>query len=173
MQFENQFTKPWYSYAGTSVEPLNAKPAAYVIGTGGNTLTVKYGNATQGNGYKLAIALAATASTAMSVAFAADTLTITLGTDATVSPITADNAKNTYALIAVSINAINGFVATVIGSGVISVAAVATAFTNGQFGTVCPVPGTFVWKTSTEWYVNIAPNSKYDANWLKATLTTY
>lgn len=172
MQFENQFTAPWYSYSGESLEPLNAKAASYVIGTGDNTLTTTYGHTTQGNAYKLAIELAEAASTAMSVAFAVDTLTITLGTDATVEP-TADNTKNTYAKIAVEINKIDGFTAVVAGTGVVDTAAAADDFTAGQEGTVCAVPGTFVYKSATEWYTNIAPNSIYDANWRKLTVATY
>lgn len=174
MQFENQFTKPWYAYTDTNVEPLNAKPASIVIGET-NTITVTYGHTTQGNGFKLVIAVAEAKSTALSAAFATDTLTITLATDATVSPITPDDTKNTLALIAAKIKTVTGFDATVTGVGTtpITAAAESADFTAGQEGTVCAVPGTLVYKTATEWYVNIAPNSKYDANWRKATLTTY
>lgn len=173
MQFEDQFTLPWYTYSESSVEPLNAKAATYIIGTSPNTITITYGNTTQGNGYKLVIAVAAAASAALSAAFLTDTLTITLGTDATVSPITADNAKNTLALIAAKVSTIAGFTGTAAGTGFIDAAAASDDFTDGQEGTVCVVPGTLVYKTASEWYVNIAPNSKYDANWRKLTATTY
>jgi hypothetical protein len=172
MQFEDQFTKPWYPYT-TDVAPLNAKPASYVFGSGSNTLTIEYGTCEAGNGFTVAVAVAETASADMTVAFADGALTITLGTDATESPITADDTKNTYALIAAEINDIDGFTATVVGSGVIDAAAEADEFTDGQYGTVCNIPGTFIYKSATEWYVNIAPNSKWDANWRKLTVATY
>jgi hypothetical protein len=169
MQFENQFTAPWYPYTD-DVAPKNAKPATYVIGTGDNTLTITYGRTTDGNGHTLTIALASGADKAMSVADSEGALTITLGTDADSA---ADATKNTYALIAVEIKKINGYNATVAGSGAISEAAGADEFTAGQFGTACPVPGTFIRKSDTEWYTNIAPNSVYDANWRKLTVATY
>lgn len=172
MQFENQFTAPWYSYTD-DVAPLNAKAASYVFGTGDNTLTIEYGEATEGNGFTVTVAVAATASADMGVAFEDGALTITLGTDATVSPITADNTKNTYALIAAEINDIDGFTATVIGSGTLTAAASADEFEDGQFGTECAIPGTFIYKSATEWYVNIAPNDRYGDNWRKLTVATY
>lgn len=172
MQFENQFTKPWYTYESESVEPLNAKPASIVIGET-NTIKVTYGHTTQGNGFKLVIAVAEEKSTALSATFAVDTLTITLATNSTESPITPDDTKNTLALIAAKIKTVTGFDATVTGTGVISAAAESADFTDGQEGTVCVVPGTLVKKSDTEWYVNIAPNSKYDANWRKLTVAEY
>jgi len=173
MQFENQFTKPWYAYSDTNSEPLNAKAASYVVGTGDNTLTIKYGTLTEGNGFTFEAKVATAASTAMSVAFASGALVVTLGTDDTVEPITADDTLNTYALIAAEINEIDGFTATVTGTGVIAAAIVEDEFTDGQEGTVCPVTGTLIEKSATEWYVNIAPNDKYGSNWRKLTVATY
>lgn len=174
MQFENQFTTPWYTH-GEDVAPLNAKAASYVFGTGDNTLTIKYGKVTEGNGFTVTVAVAETASAALSAAFEDGNLTITLGTNATVNPITADDTKNTYALIAAEINDINGFTATAAGTGVLDAtdAAAADDFTDGQLGTECAIPGTFIKKTDAEWYVNIAPNDIYGANWRKLTVATY
>lgn len=170
MQFENQFTKPWYAYEGESIQPINAKPASYIIGSGNNTIKVTYGHTVQGNGYKLAIVVAAGASRALSAAFANNTLTITLGTNASSE---ADAAKNTYALVAAAIKKVDGFDAAVTGTGTLSEAATADDFTDGAEGTECAVPGTFIKKSDTEWYVNIAPNNKYGANWRKLTVATY
>lgn len=170
MQFENQFNTPWYDNDGTNIEPKNAKPATYVIGTGDNTITVTYGHTTQGNGYKLAIVVASGNTKPLAAAFATDTLTITLATNGVGA---ADDTKNTYALVAAKIKTVAGFDATVAGTGIISAEAAADEFTDGQEGTICHVPGTFIKKSETEWYVNIAPNSKFDANWRKLTVATY
>lgn len=172
MQFECQFTKPWYSYID-DVAPLNATPASYVIGEAPNTLTIKYGTDVQGNGSSLVIAVAEAKSTPLAVDYTDKVLTITLATDATVSPITPDDTKNTYALIAAAINDIDGFTATAVGTGVIDTVAEADDFTDGHEGTVCVLPGTIIEKSATEWYICTAPNSKHDANWRKLTVATY
>lgn len=174
MFFEDQFAKPWYPYTGNNVEPKNAKPAKYVVGSGNNTLTITYGTDVQGNGYKFKAVLAENPEADMSVDLSptTKTLTVTLGTTDN-ETITADNTKNTYVKIAAEINKIPGFKAVVNGSGVISDEIEADEFDDGQLGTVCPVAGTFIKKSDTEWYVNIAPNSEHDANWRKLTVSTY
>lgn len=169
MQFENQFAKPWYSYTD-DVAPLNATPASYLIGEAPNTLTINYGTDIEGNGSSVVIAVAVGNSKPLSVAYTNKVLTITLATN---SSGAADNAKNTYALVAAAIKTLPGFDAVATGTGAISTAAEADDFTNGHEGTVCPIHGIFIKKSDAEWYVNLAPNSKHDANWRKLSVATY
>lgn len=162
--------KKWFA----EDNPVNAKGATAIIGDGTDgkvTITCdKVG--TIGNDYEVKVAIATKASEDLAVVFANNLLTITLGTD---DLSAADNTKNTATLIADAISAIDGFSAIASGTGDTAISTETTTnveFAGGQFGTVCPAPYAIV-KDNNYYYINIAPNSKCDANWRRFTLSDY
>lgn len=163
----------WFAEAA----PVNAKSATASIGSGANgTVTITYDlKGTEGNSFEAAVVVATGNNKDMSAALVNGVVTVTLGTDASGD---ADATKNTAALIAAAINALDGFSAVSSGTGATAIASATednVPFTGGQFGTFCPVPYTYL-ADSTYYYFNIAPNGDRDTNWrriAKASLTAY
>jgi hypothetical protein len=75
--------------------------------------TLEDGDGADGVAYSLEVRIAATASQALSASITSGAVVVLLGTDATVSPITPDPAKNTATLIAGVIHALTGVSAAV------------------------------------------------------------
>jgi hypothetical protein len=154
--------------------PQNAKSATAAIGTGTNgTVNIAYNTVgAGGNEFVAEVVIAEGNSKAMSAAFDDDTLTVTLGTDADGA---ADALKNTATLIAAKINTLGMFTATASGNGesaITSETSEDVEFSGGQLGTAAIVPYS-VLHIGDYYYVNIAPNTVYDANWRRFTLEAY
>lgn len=163
--------KKWFSAA----TPTNYKPNAIAtIETDEDAITVTADN--METDVVIKIVKAATASTAMAVALAEGTITITLGTDATVSPITVDDTLNTAELIVAAITALDGFTATfdLDGEGVIdTVTSEDISFINGNYGTPC-MESNICLQSGGTYYVCIeADQSIYNTGWRTFTLANY
>ena len=103
--------------------------SSLVIGGDGNTVTVEVDDpGTWGDAFTLEFVVAATANAPLSAAIVGTAITVTLGTDANGDP---DDLKNTYALIAPIISALDGVSALSSGNGVVSAAAGPLSFTGG------------------------------------------
>ena len=164
----------YYVNVSSPYEPKNYTDSSTTIGSGADgTITVTaLGDITTTK--KIETVLAEVAEAEMSVAYVDNTITVTLGTDDTVSPITADDTKNTAILIAAEIDALELFtaVASGEGTGVIPVVTEKT-FTAGNLGTPCGEAG-ICFQGASYYYVNIAPdNSTNNTNWRRFTLAAY
>jgi hypothetical protein len=111
----------------------------------------------------------------MSVALANGVITVTLGTDATVSPITADDAKNTTALIAAEIDDLEGFTAIEDGDGdgVVDETAENIVFGGGTLGTPCIEKGTLYQGSSYYYVATTVDPTTYMDGWRRFTLSNY
>lgn len=145
--------------------------AAITLGGGGNgSIVVTHDDMETDD--EIEIVLAAEAATALSAAYATGTITVTLGTDALGD---ADGAKNTAKLIAAAINGITGktWLAAETGTGATAIASAmgATAFTNGHWGTHCPVAYTGYENGGTYYLCTVADNTAYNTGWKTFTLS--
>lgn len=164
-----EIQKKWFA----EETPVNAKSASATIGSGDNgVVTIVVDSVgTEGNDYTVAVVVADGINKALAASIVGTDITVTLGTDASGD---ADATKNTAKLIAEKISTIAGVTATYSGTGAtaITVAITKKSLAGGQYGTVAIVPYTWLY-IGTTYYVNIAPNSKYDANWRTVTFTAY
>ena len=164
-----EIQKKWFAEA----TPVNAKSASTTIGSGDNgVVTITVDNVgTEGNSYTIAAVVSEKTSADMSVDITGTDIVITLSTDAQGD---ADATKNTAKLIAEAIDELSGVTATYSGTGATAITAAITkkSLAGGKYGTVAIVPYTWLY-IGTTYYVNIAPNSKYDANWRTVTFTAY
>lgn len=164
-------SKKWFSEA----TPKNFKPNAIAtIETDEDIISVVADD--METDVVIEIVKATTASADMGVELNDGTITITLGTDATVSPITVDDEKNTAELIAEAISEIDGFTATFNedGEGVIdTVTSEDIAFVNGNFGTPCMESNICLQSAGTYYVCIKAENSVYNNNWRSFTLANY
>ena len=160
--------------------PQNYKPYALAtIGESPDTGVISVASADMTSVTKIKVVIAATASHALDVALAEGVITITLGTTSA-DPVegkgTADNAKNTAALIIEEINDIVGYTSVVTTSGYIATeTSEDIIFVDGQYGTPCPEIGTCLMKvvsgTDTYYVSTKADNSRYNNAWKSFTLT--
>ena len=157
--------------------PQNCKGASGSFGAGANgvvsILTSVLGE--EANDYTFEVVEGVGISIPLSAVLTGKDLVITLGTD--VAGVL-DSAKNTALLIEAEIDLISTFGAGHSGTGATSVAAaVAKAnLTGGQYGTDSPEAMIVVrvWNNPVwDYYMAIAPNGKYDANWRIFNLTEY
>ena len=166
----------WY---GSGI-PLNWKPARTTIGAGADgvvTIQIDTIDETDANGYTIEVVEGVGLNVDMGATLVGKDIEVTLGTDGAGA---LDPTLNTAELIAIEISTLSGITATHSGTGATALAAaiVKKNFTDMQFGTECPEPMVVVrvWDVGNlEWdyYVNIAPNSKYDTNWRIFNLTDY
>ncbi len=151
--------------------PLNAAQASAIIGTGTDGVVTITADAvgTEGNAYTIAVAEGEADGTLAANLTGTD-ITVTLA----MSGATPDDTKNTAKLIAAAISTLAGVTATYSGTGAtaISTAVTKTAFEGGQYGTVSVVPETIL-HIGNDYYINLYPNSKYDAHWRKLTFVAY
>ena len=164
-----EIQKKWFA----ETTPVNAKAASTTIGSGDNgVVTITSDNiGTEGNSYTIAVTVSEATSAALAVDITGTDIAVTLGTDGAGA---ADATKNTAELIAEAISALSGVSASYSGTGAtaISSAVAKKSLAGGQYGTVAIAPYSWLYIGST-YYVNIAPNSKYDANWRTVTFTAY
>jgi len=153
--------------------PQNAKSATATIGSGTNgTVTITIDAVgTGGNSYTVEVVEGSGTDVDLDVSLTGTDIVVTLGTDGAGA---LDATKNTATLVAAAIDVLAGITATASGDGstALSVAEAQKSFSGGQYGTVAPVPYTMM-QDETYYYVNIAPNSIYDANWRRFTLSEY
>jgi len=180
-----------HSGDGSVAIPITAQKAKAIVGDGvtaNSFVTVEYDTAgIAGNVFSFEVENGL-ANGALAVVKTDNVITITLGMDATPDP---DNAKNNAGLIATEINKIAGFTATADGNG-LGVPAIVDSdviqfvggttgilpLANGTDGTECPEPNVVMrnWDANNsrwDYYVNITPNGKNDANWRTFNLTEY
>lgn len=180
-----------HSGDGSTAIGITALKAGAIVGDGvtaNSYVTVEYDTAgIAGNVFSFEVENGL-ANGALAVVKADNVITITLGMDATPDP---DDTKNTAELIAIEINKINGFTATAHGTGkgvpdiadkdVIQFEGGTTGvlpLAGGTDGTECPEPNVVMrnWDNNNsrwDYYVNIAPNGKNDANWRIFNLVEY
>lgn len=157
----------WFSEAA----PLNAEKASATIGTGKDgvvTITVD-AVGTEGNAYTIAVAEGEDDGV-LAAKLTGQDITVTLA----MSGATPDDTKNTAKLIAAAITTLSGVTATYSGTGAtaISAAVTETEFEGGQYGTVSVMPEVIL-HIGNDYYINLYPNSKYDANWRKLTFVDF
>lgn len=167
------------SWFGDS-SPQNWKPARTAIGAGEDgtiTIAINSIDETEANGYTIEVEEGVGLSVDMETTLTGKDILVTLGTDAAGD---LDATKNTAKLITTEIAKLTGVNATFSGTGAdpIAVAIAKKDFTDMQYGTECPEPMVVVrvWDnilTQWDYYVNIAPNGKYDANWRLFNLVEY
>ena len=160
--------------------PTNWKPAITTIGAGASgtiNIIVDSIDAAEADGYTVEVEINSDVSEDLAVSLTGKALVVTLGTDGTGA---ADNTLNTAELIVEEINELTGLTATFTGDGSTPLDTVEDEkdFTAMQYGTECPEPMVVVrvWDAgSSEWdyYVNIAPNGKFDTNWRIFNLVEY
>lgn len=161
-------TKKWFADS----TPKNYKDASTTIGAGTNGVVTINALNDISDDKNVKVVVATGNSKPLSVAFATDTLTITLGTDDTGA---ADDTKNTALLIEKAINKVNGFLAKASGTGATAISSAVTskAFTAGQLGTPCGTSGVALEHEGT-YYVCTKPNATVkNANWKTFTLADY
>lgn len=137
-----------------------------------------------GNAFTIVVEDGVAQNAAMAVALDGSVITITLGMSDIVEFIP-DDLKNTAELIAAQIDFIAGFTATHDGTGaevpdiadgdIIAFSGGTTGilgFTGGQYGTECPEPFVVV-RDGADYYVNTAPNGRYEANWFRFNLVSF
>jgi len=161
-------SKKWFATA----TPVNYKPNAVFLikaGTSG-TITLTHDNMTTTD--TVAIVLPGTTS-ALGVTYNSGVITISLANTNGV----ATDVANTLALIRTALNAVSGkkWTASVTGTGSISSAATATAFTNGQYGTPCPAAGICLFDSANSIYYVCTKANKTNKNngWCTFQLTNY
>lgn len=170
MDFElRPIAKKWFSEA----TPINYKVAkATITADDDETITVLSDDIK--TDVVIEIVVATAKSKPLSVGLADDTITITLGTTAD-DVVTADDTKNTLALIATEISKLNGFTATASkGTSVIDTATSADIeFADGNYGTPCLQAG--VGLIGTEYYYVCvkSDNTVFNDGWRRFTLTSY
>jgi hypothetical protein len=154
--------------------PTNANKASASIGTGDNgTVTIEYDSVgTEGNDYKVAVAVASGANKSMAATLSEGVITVTLGTGA--DELVAA-AKNTATLIAAAITNIDGFTAKKSGTGGDSISEATTedvAFTGGTYCT--PFYGDEAWLyIGTTYYRCSKPCDEYCTDaWQSVAFTT-
>jgi hypothetical protein len=176
---------------GSGVIPITAQKAKAIVGDGeteNGFITVEYDTpGIAGNALKIVVEDGLVNGN-LAVTEADGVITITLGMDANTDP---DDAKNTATLIETEINKIAGFTATKDGTGA-EVPDIADGdeilFAGGTTGvlplaggtdaTECPEPSVLLrnWDAGNarwDYYTNIAPNGKNDANWRVFNLVEY
>lgn len=141
------------------------------LGSGANgTITITHDNMETTD--KIEVVVSGELAAALSAAYADGTITVTLGTDAAGA---ADATKNTATLIVAAINGITGATWTAVTSGTgataISEAVTEKAFTNGHYGTPCPVAYTGYENSGTYYICTAADNSVYNTSWKTFTLS--
>lgn len=161
-------TAKWFSES----TPTNYKESSATFGEGTNGVITVNAIDDITDDKSIEVVVGSGASKPLSVAFANDTLTITLATNASSA---ADDTKNTAKLIAEAISKVDGFSATFSGTGAtaISLAVTKKSFTAGQLGTPCSTSGVALMSNGT-YYVCIEPNAtNKNSNWRTFTLTDY
>ena len=152
--------------------PVNYKTAIATIGTDDNgTVTIKHEKMTTAD--VVSVVVAESADAELSAVYSDGKLTITLGTD---SLSAADDTKNIAELIATEISSIDGFTATVNGTGETPIDTATTEdvpFTDGHFGTPCHESGIGFVYGSTYYVCVSADNTKFNNNWRTFTLNDY
>jgi len=161
-------SQKWFSDA----TPKNYKDASTTIGSGDDGVITITSLDDITTDKSIEVVVATEVSEEMSVSYATDKITVTLGTD---SEGVADDTVNTATLIAAEINKLSGFTASVSGSGetAISEAVEEKSFTAGQLGTPSPVSGVALVSSGT-YYVCIAPDTTTkNTNWRQMTFSSY
>lgn len=161
-------TQRWFPEA----TPQNYHTAVATIGNGNGLITITSDLVVEPT--VISCVVAADASTAMGVALADGTITITLGTTADVV-VTADDLLNTATLVSVEINKIAGFTAVAggTGEGIPPVTVADIAFADGAWATPCPEAGICLQNGTTYYVCTKASHSKTHTNWNSFTLTQY
>lgn len=153
--------------------PINAESGVTVIGSGkdGEVSIITKIKGEIANEYTIEVVEGSEEDVDMSAVLIGKDLVITLGTDDNGD---LDDTKNTAGLIATEINKIGEFIAEASGEGTDPIQAAVTKanFEDGCYGTVCH--DTFVVvQHDDDFYVNIAPNGKCDANWRVFNLSKF
>ena len=162
-------SQKWFSEA----TPVNYKVAtATITADDDETITVSADDII--TDVVIEIVVASAKSKPLSAALANDTITITLATTAD-DVVTADDTKNTLALIATEISKLSGFTAA--ASEVASVIDTATSadieFEDGNNGTPCMQTGV-VLQGSEYYYMCIkSDNTVFNDGWRRFTLASY
>ena len=163
-------SQKWFA----ATTPVNFVPTkATITALDEETITVAADYLTETD-VVIEIIVAAAKSKPLAVALADGTITVTLGT--TVDDIvTADDTKNTLALIATEISKLDGFKA--VASKATSIIDAATeediAFVDGNFGTPCVQSGVVLKGTEYYYVCTKADNTVFNDGWRRFTLASY
>ena len=160
--------------------PTNWKPANTSIGVGDDgvvDIIIDLLNPDKANDYTIEVVEGADADVDMEATLTGKAIEVTLGTDGAGD---LDATQNTAELIAAEISTLPNISATFSGdgSGVFAATIAQKDFTDTQLGTECPEPFVVLkfWNVGNndwDYYVNIAPNGRYDANWRVFNLIDY
>lgn len=163
-------SQKWFSESA----PVNYKPAsAEITGKSSKKMTVYANDAV--TDAEIEVVLADKSKADLGVNFIDGIITITLATTVAETP-TADDTKNTFALIAAEIKKINGFDADY-GENATGVLAEPTVtnieFTDGEYGTPCMQKGVCL-ADSNYYYVCLkSDNTTRNDGWRRFTLSDY
>lgn len=152
--------------------PVNYKDASTTIGAGADGVITVTAINDISDDKTIEVVVATGNDKAMTAVYTSGALVITLGTGAAGA---VDDTKNTAALIATAIDALDEFTASASGERTTAITEAVTekAFTAGQLGTPCMIGGVALESVGT-YYVCIAPdNTTKNTNWRSFTLTAY
>lgn len=153
--------------------PQNYKCEYTTIGSGANGIVTIKSTTSVEKTTKIKVIIASGTNAEMSATISEGVITVTLGTGS--SSGTAEPSKNTATKIAEAINALGGYTATASGTGVTSITTTVLEkdFTDGTWGTPCPIKGIGYVSGETYYVCMEEDNSKYNDNWKSFTLSSF